>query len=193
MIYNALNCVVTELNDYLMKKFKTPESKAVLNSILQQDGSISEHCLNRMVLSLVNLEQDTSVPRNPIYIRKNEELDQLNVPFNFNLDVLVCALFTNYDEGLKFLSETIYFLHAKSLFNTENTPSLDPAVRQLAVEVVKLTYHEAHSLWGAMGVKYLPSVLFKARMLSFQSGAVVGRSHEIRKDAPDKVVDPALS
>jgi hypothetical protein len=35
--------------------------------------------------------------------------------------------------------------------------------------LIKLSYHQEHSLWGALGAKYMPSVLFKVRLLSFHS------------------------
>lgn len=186
MIYEALDCVVKELNAYLLYKFGVNDQKAILNAVLNQDGSISEHCLNKVVVSLVNLEHDTTVPYNPIYNSNTEKAEQLNLPYNFNLDVLITALFenSNYDEGLKFLSESIFFFHYKPLFTHENTPELDIRIEQLGLELIRLTYHEEHSLWGAMGAKYMPSVLFKIRLLSFQSGAIISRTPAIRETKP---------
>ena len=186
MIYEALSCVVKELNTYLADRFNVHDQKAILNAVLNQDGSIPEHCLNKMVLSLVNLEQDTNVPYNPIHNQSTAKAEQLSLPYNFNLDVLITALFenSNYDEGLKFLSDAIYFFHGKPLFTHENTPNLDQRIQQLCFELIRLTYHEEHSLWGAMGAKYMPSVLFKIRLLSFQSGTVVSNTPRIHKTRP---------
>ncbi|MFZ6010896.1 MAG: DUF4255 domain-containing protein [Bacteroidota bacterium] len=177
MIYEALYCVSSELNSHLKGLFNMPEDKAVLNAVLNQDGSIPQHCLNKMVMSLINLEHDTTIPYNPLYDKKGSQATQYNVPYNFNLDVLITAVFENenYDEGLKFLSQSIYFIHGKPLYTHENTPSLDPRIEQLGFELIKLSYHEEHSLWGALGAKYMPSILFKIRMLSFQSGVGLGQ------------------
>lgn len=170
MLYKALHVIVAELNTHLKKKFQISENRAVLGTILNEEGSVPEENKNRIICTLVNLEQDTNIPFNPIYRKQGDKLFQEKVPLNFNLDVLFTALFTNYDEALKFLSATIYFFQGKSFFDHENSKGLPPQIPQLSMEVIKLTYHEAHSLWTAIGAKYMPSVLFKIRMLSYQEG-----------------------
>ncbi|NOS94067.1 MAG: DUF4255 domain-containing protein [Cyclobacteriaceae bacterium] len=175
MIYQALHTVTTELNNYLMGRFKMGgQQAAILNAIVNQDGTVAEHSLNKIVLSLINLEHETTMAFNPIYFQNSEKTHTQkaeNLPYNFNLDVLLTAVFEapNYDEGLKFLSEAIYFFQAKNAFTVANTPQLDPHIQELSFELIKLSYHQEHSLWGAIGAKYMPSVLFKIRMLSFQS------------------------
>lgn len=183
MMYEALSCVVKELNEYLTTRFKIQDQKAILNAILNQDGSIPEHCLNKIVLSLINVEHDTTIPYSPIYDTTKSEAVQMNLPYNFNLDVLVTALFenSNYDEGLKFLSDTLYFFQSHPVFNHDNTRDMDDNIQQLTFELIKLSYHEEHSLWGAMGAKYMPSVLFKMRLLSFQSGAILNKYQRVKE------------
>ncbi|MEL6560034.1 MAG: DUF4255 domain-containing protein [Bacteroidota bacterium] len=170
MLYKSLHVIVAELNAHLKTRFQLSENKAILGTILNEEGTVPEENKNKIVCTLVNLEQDTNIPFNPIYRRQGDKLLQEQVPLNFNLDVLFTALFGNYDEALKFLSATIYFFQGKSLFDHENSKGLPPQVPQLSMEVIKLSYHEAHSLWTAIGAKYMPSVLFKIRMLSYQEG-----------------------
>ncbi|MBI3220087.1 MAG: DUF4255 domain-containing protein [Bacteroidetes bacterium] len=171
MIYHALHTVANELNDYLVARFKVDGHRAaVVNSIVVQDGSIAENSRNQMVLSLINLEYVISKSSN----RKNHLTKKpANVPYHFNLDVLITAVFEapNYDEGLKYLSETIYFFQAKNIFNGDNTPSLDNHIHELKFELINLNEHQRQSLWGAMGVRYMPSVVFKVRTLSFEARA----------------------
>lgn len=184
MIDNALHAVAGELNAYLVKRFKVQEDKAIINTILNQDGSIPEYCMNKVILSLINLEHNSAAQRNPVYLQNKESAEQVNQPYNFNIDLLVTALFADYHEGLKFLSETIYFFHGKPVFNHTNSPGLDPLIQQLSFELIRLTYHEAHSLWGALGAKYMPSIPFKIRMLSFQSNAIVDSIPVITASSP---------
>jgi hypothetical protein len=173
MINNALQTVAKELNGYLMRKFQLHEDKAILGGILNESGSVPEGNKDKVLITLVNLEQDSSHYRYSNFQKAGETSNsQYNVPFNFNLDVLITALFNDYSEALKFLSEAIYFFQAKNLFNHQNTPDLDPDIQQLTFEVIKLSYHEVHSLWSALGAKYMPSVLFKMRILSFQGDQV---------------------
>jgi len=186
MIYETLHSIAQELNKHLKNTFLIKEDCAILNAILNQDGTIPEHCLNKIVLTLVNLEHDSNTPRSPIYQGGGGDYKELYTPFNFNLDVLVTSLFENknYDEGLKFLSQALYFFQGKPVFTPENTPHMNGDIRQVSMELIRLSYHEEHSLWGAMGARYMPSVLFKIRLVSFQSGTVnitsprIKNSHE---------------
>ena len=172
MIYNALEYVAQELDRYLMRKFQLVEQKAILGSILNETGSVPEGNRDKVLITLVNMEQDNNYQYIDFKKSSGPNNYQLNYPFNFNMDILVTSLFSDYKESLKFLSETIYFFQSKSLFSHENSPGLTPNIKQLSFEVIKLSYQEAHSLWTALGAKYMPSVLFKVRMLSFQSDEV---------------------
>lgn len=174
MIYNALNYIVQELNYYLMNHFSIQDNKAILGTIVNEAGEVLTENQNKIIISLVNLDYET----NQQYAIANRYVGDKsitqNLPYNFNLDILTTALFSNYDEALKFLSQTIYFFQAKQVFNHENSPGLDPNIQKLTIEIVKINYHEMHNLWTALGTKYMPSVLFKIRMLSFQSGEIKG-------------------
>ena len=169
MIYSALNIVVQELNRFLMRRFQTPDTKAVLSGILDETGAVPEENQNKVILSLVNLEHETNQQYANYQSVEKGTGAVINMPYNFNLDVLVTPMFSNYQEALKFLSETIYFFQAKQVFTAENTVGLDPGLQKLAFEIVRLSHTEMHNLWTALGAKYLPSVLFRVRMLSFQS------------------------
>jgi hypothetical protein len=179
MIYQALNSVTRALNQHLVRKFSLRgQQAAVLGAVLSQAGTIPEHSLNKIVVTLINLEHETAVPFTPSYLKQGPKTNpwqrQENQPYNFNLDVLITAVFEdgNYDEGLKFLSEAIFFFQRKNVFTDQNTQHLDRGIQELAFELVKLSYHQEHSLWGALGAKYMPSVLFKVRLLSFQNSQV---------------------
>ncbi len=185
MIYEALNVVAQELNTFLKMHFQLQDNPAVLGTILDETGAVPENNQNKIILSLVNLEHDTNYQYNPQYVKQGNRNYPINLPYNFNLDVLITALFTNYSEALKFLSQAIYFFQSKNVFNAQNTPGLDPQIQQLSFEVVKLSYHETHSLWTAMGAKYMPSVLFKVRMLSFQSDQIQAEVSDISSLSQD--------
>lgn len=89
------------------------------------------------------------------------------------------SLFNQYEEGLKFLSDTIYFFQARSLFNAQNSPRLDERIFQLSLEVMKLNYSETYNLWASLGAKYIPSIPFKMRMLTFQGDELTKKTTKI--------------
>lgn len=190
MIYNALNYVSQQLNEYLMLQFSAQDKRAILGSIVDETGAVPIENHNKIILSLVNIEHETVRQYAVAQQYVGDKHISQNLPYDFNLDVLVTSLFTNYNESLKFLSEAIYFFQAKHVFTHENSPGLDPRLQKLTFELIKINYSEMHNLWTALGSKYLPSVLFKVRMLSFQSGDINKVSPTMKKI--DKNVNPSL-
>ena len=180
MIYNALNYVTEQLNLFLINRFSVKDTKAILGSIVDESGAIPEENKNKIILSLVNLEHETNRQYAVANQFKGNKNIQYNQPYNFNIDVLLTASFSNYGEALKFLSESIYFFQAKDVFTQEDSPGLDPQIEKLTIEVIKLDYIEMQNLWTALGTKYMPSVLFKVRMLSFQSNDIKSISATIQ-------------
>lgn len=171
MIYGALWYVAQELDRFLMRKFQTPDSKVTIGPLLDESGKVPEDNQNKVLVTLVNLEQESAMKYNtPPKI--GEINAKLNVPFNFNLGVLFTSVFNNYDEALKFLSAVIYFFQNKNVFDHHNSPGLDPSISRLIFEITKLDYQEMQSLWAIMGTTYRPSILFKIRMLSQSSDEI---------------------
>lgn len=169
MIYSALDYIVEQLNLFLINRFSVQDTRAILGSIVDETGAIPEENKNKVILSLVNLEQETNLQYATVNRFQGDKNIPYNQPYNFNIDVLITASFSNYKEALKFLSESIYFFQAKPAFTPENSPGLAPQIERLTLELIKLNYSEMQNLWTALGTKYMPSVLFKVRMLSFQS------------------------
>lgn len=191
MIYNALHSVVVQLNAFLKLRFRQTEDKAILGSILNEEGTVPEGNRNKVIMTVVNLEQETARQKAQQYQRgPNHTVRLLNEPYDFNLDVLVTALFLDYNEALKFLSESIYFFQAHNVFDKSNTPNLSDNIQQLTFQVIKLSYGEAHNLWTALGAKYMPSVLFKMRMLSFQDSEGLSAYEVLHPEAGVNIDNP---
>ena len=169
MIYAALHQIVEETNQFLMRRFSEQSTKAILGTLLNEAGVVPEENKNTMIFTLVNLEPDNVTPYTAVPTATSSHDFSRNVPFRFNLDVLVTASFKNYEEALKFLSETIIYIQAKRIFTHENSPGLDPGIDKLTVEIAKIDYHEMQSLWTAIGTNYRPSVRIKVGMLAFQT------------------------
>jgi len=185
MIFSALQCVVNQLNAFLKQGSVLNEEKAILGTILNEEGSVPEGNRNRVLLMMVNLEYESAMQSARAYVKgpastpnsaansggQPHALRHINSPWNFNIDVLIAALFNNYNEALKHLSASVFFFQANNDFTQKNAPCLAPNIERLTFEIVKLSYTEAHNLWAALGTKYVPSFLLKMRMLSFQGSA----------------------
>lgn len=172
MIKECLKYISNELDDFLKRKYNSQESRVQLGAILDQSGSIPEENRNKILLTLVNLEHETVTNTTLNGRIGTRTFSQYHPPLSFNMNVLFSGLFNQYEESLKFISDTIYFFQAKPIFNAQNSPGLDPKVFQLTLEVLKMNSNETYNLWSSMGAKYVPSIVFKIRMLTFQADQV---------------------
>lgn len=173
MIKESLKYVSNELDDFLRRKYNSQESRVQLGSILDQSGSIPEENKNKVLLTLVNLEHETATNTTLNGRTSNGQFSEYHPPLSFNMNILFSGLFNQYEESLKFISDTIYFFQAKPIFNAQNSPGLDERVLQLTLEVLKMDSNATYNLWSSMGAKYVPSIVFKVRMLTFQADQVM--------------------
>ena len=71
-------------------------------------------------------------------------------------------------EALKFLSAAISFFQHKKVFTPVDTPSLDSSIDKVIFEIVNLDYKDLSSVFGTLGAKYMPSVMYKMRMVTIE-------------------------
>lgn len=166
MIDIALNHIVTEINQHLKRVFDLNEDIVVLSNIHEQDGAVAIHVNNKIVVSLVNIEKDTV----PFQAQKSSSsrLKSLptNPPGNFNLYLMFASCFSdnNYGEGLKYISLIISYFQGQSVFDQQNSSTLDQRIEKLILDIENLDISDLSNLWSIHGGKYLPSVLYKVRM-----------------------------
>lgn len=160
MIYSAVSTISSVVNDYLRNRFSTIEDKLIVSNLVNPDGSVAVTEPDKIILSLVNLQQETVSHRGR---------GSSNQSINLNVFLLFSASFeeANYLEGLRYLSGIISFFQANKVLNHSNTPDMDPDIDKLSFEIVNQDLQNQSHLWGTMGAKYMPSILYKTRMISF--------------------------
>ena len=181
MIDNAINHVATELNQHLKRSFDLSEDVVVISNILEQDGTVAAHVNNKIVVSLVNIEKD-SVPFRQQNVAAGASRNVVTTPpVFFNLYLMFASYFSgnNYQEGLKFISHTISYFQGQPMFDHQNSPALDKNIYKLILDIENLNTQDLSSLWGVLSGKYLPSILYKVRMVAYDSGAVVKQTDSL--------------
>jgi hypothetical protein len=178
VIDSAINHIASELNQYLKRTFGQSEDLVVVSNILEQDGTVSTHVDNKIVVSLVNIEKDT-VPyslKGHMGIGAERTLVSAQ-PVYFNLYLIFASCFSasNYKEGLKFISNTISFFQDQPVMDHNNTPALDKKIDKLIMDIENLSMHDLSNLWGVLSGKYLPSIMYKVRMVAYDSAAISKR------------------
>lgn len=169
MLKKALQFTSDVLNQFLVNKFQLDDKKVILNNIIEADGSVPQVNQNKVVITLINIEKETA---RPFYVR-NQKLDNgsfadRSLSEKYNLDILITSSFDNYLETLSFLNGVILFFQVNTFLDSTYSASFPQGLSKLEFEIEKLSYHQMHSLWSAMGAKYQPSVIYKLRLITLQ-------------------------
>lgn len=169
MIQNVIPIIGSQLNEYLKNSFGEMEDRVVVTSVGNNSGASSIEIDNKIMITLINVEEEKLI-RNTGY----NQFGGTNPSIYINLYVLFAANFpeNNYREGLRFLSAVIYFFQGQHTFNPQNTPSLPSEVEKITVEIINLEFPVLSNIWSMLGGKYLPSIVYKFRMLNFNQYAM---------------------
>ena len=187
MIDAAINLIASSTNQHLMRTYGLHEDVVVVSNILEQDGTVSTHVDNKIVVSLVNIEKD-SLPLNQqnVHASTTSRIPVTNLPIHFNLYLMFASYFSgsNYQEGLKLLSNTITYFQSQSVFDHQNSPGMDRNIDKLVLDIQNLSMDDLSNLWGILSGKYLPSVLYKVRMVTCDADALKGQVPEVSEPVP---------
>lgn len=170
MISNLFETTITLLNDYLGKKGAgSPLYQALTEDISQSekggDNGGQEEWTNRIVATLVSIEEETSLKNNyPVRQVGSSFVTEKSSVF-VNLYVLFSANYEMYPEGLKIIAEVVNFF--------QSTRRISFAVGEEQLEAVfslyNIGFENLNNLWTVLGGRYKPSVIYKARVLMYQA------------------------
>lgn len=175
LIYLAIEHIAKYLNQFLKITFghdDTEEKIVVISNVIEQDGTVVTDINNKVVLSLVNIEKETASGRMSLQNPKTSDQSIISYPpVHLNFYLLFSAHFTgsNYRESLKYLSNTISFFQRNPVFNHQNTPDLSKEINKLILEIENLSFSDLNNIWSNISGKYIPSILYKVRTLSFDA------------------------
>jgi hypothetical protein len=175
MLDTTLGFLRDQLSDYLGTRYPTAESHVVLSGLCNLDGTAPAGIENKVVLSLVNIEREAAAGSSGAQLRpEGGGFVRTSPALNLNLYVLVSASFgNNYPQALMLLSAVLGYFQGKPVFTAQTAQAFPRGLDRLAMEIVSLDMQGLNNLWGNMGGKYLPSVLYKARMFTLQEGWVL--------------------
>jgi hypothetical protein len=150
----------------------------VTSIVSNSDLAIPEKTIG---LTLMNIEEDRVAKDQRVTVKNaTGEIETRNPDIYLNLFVLISANFDSaktedptedYLEGLKQLSQIITFFQGKSVFTQSNSPLLaliDPTIDRLSIELFSFNFEQMNHFWSIVGHSYLPSVLYKIRMITIQ-------------------------
>jgi hypothetical protein len=177
MLFDALKLIQTALQAYLSEVEEPPPTQEVVlldNIALAEELGGSRDNLNgRIVMSLVNLQEETTLKNAPHYRQENGRTIYRNPPVNLNLFVLFSVLHSDqYETSLKRLSRVVEFFQWRKEFSFAATPpELGGISREITLypDLYTLTFEQLNHLWGALGGKQVPFALYRMRLLAIEA------------------------
>jgi hypothetical protein len=198
-IQSALERIRAKLDSSFKIADPRTEDWVILSNLMDHAGNPYIGAQGKMVMFLAGIQHETVVNTHggrttPISGDKSGGIQHgiVSPPLYVNLLVLFFANFynENYPVGLGMISRTIGFFQQNPFFTHDTLPGLDPAIDKLTLELMNLDLTQANYLMGMMGVKYLPAVLYRVRMIPFRSDAVTGVVPAARSLKPSGAPDP---
>jgi len=199
MITKALNLILSEINQYIPPV--AGSEQVIMGNIALNEAPDQTQLQNQVVASLVNVEEESTM-KNGAFIRKQlSSVEYLEPPVNLNLYLLFSANYDNYTMGLDRLSQVIQFFQHRKSFSLSSAsvipPGFDPADPEdagiyLTPEFYTLTFEQINHLWGSLGGKQMPFVMYKVRLVTIAQQATSGVGpliQEIQNNSTSNVED----
>lgn len=192
MINNALELLRSELDTYVKGLPGNTDPKYVtLGNVALMDAENSDALRNTLLITLVNVEEESTLKNVKIVQKQaNGSVRFENPPVHLNLYVLICANFPdNYDNALIRLSQAIRFFQGKRVFNLQNAVStslknkaadpdeperLEIQEMEILLDLYTMTFEQINHLWGSLGGKQIPFVMYKARLVKIREPRYAG-------------------
>ena len=170
MLYFALKLIENELKDYVAihgTESNFTRANVSLGNIGMTEADGGQNLNDMLVISLVNLEEERTLKNNIPIIKSptTGKLEAFNPFINLNLYVLFSANFANnYELALRMLGLVIRFFQGRFVFTSKNSLSLSPGNSEqfkLIFNLYTLTFEQLNHLWGSLGGKQVPSVMYR--------------------------------
>jgi hypothetical protein len=188
MLSHALTIVINELEKHLADTYGpasvTPQVR--LGNIAEGVGNNASNtgAVPRDIISfsMVNIREEKTLKNLSNQKRNDAKLTVVyeNPPVFLNFHILVVATHSSYSNALLMLSRTVRFFQFENVFDqdsvapasmTNNAPSnpLDQLEAfKLIFDLYSPTMEEVNHLWGTLGGKQYPFVLYTLRLLELK-------------------------
>ncbi|MBK7214296.1 MAG: DUF4255 domain-containing protein [Bacteroidales bacterium] len=174
MIDLALSFLRDELAAYVLARTNSTSVDVKLTSLVNEAGKYAFGD-ETIALSVINLEEDrTFRAQVPEYNYVNGQHVKLNPELKFNIHLMAAANFTIYSQSWKAISLVLSFFQSHSSFSSTENPALDPSIERLSVELETLSFEQLNQVWAYVGGKYLPSAVYKIRIVVIQDEEIAG-------------------
>ncbi len=187
MIYETLQILKEQLENYFSE---VGLGKIIIleNIALWESGSDDASKIDgKVVMSLLKLEEETTLRNTPHFTVKDSKTEYKNPPVHLNLFLLVSANCETYDKSLRSISRVIEFFQGKKVFTSGNTVYDRTNVAfdvldhfKFNIELYTPTFEELNNVWGTLGGRQLPSVIYKVQLIQVERDKKLASSEVIK-------------
>lgn len=163
MIHQSLDIIAKEIESSSGNSFNV-----ILNHLNTIKNTTSP---NGVYLSLVNIQKEKNIGH-VSRVKKNGINSEMKfAPIYINLYVMVSSYFSNYDTSLIHLNSALEFFQNKPYIDKYNllpTLAWPRGVEKITFDWFNLEIDKLNQIWGINGGVYVPSFLYKIRMLKVE-------------------------
>lgn len=178
MLSEALNTIVILINNYISPGH-TDAPLVLANISHVNDGDeFTQSMKDKLVLSIVNIEEDRVARTPENYIKENNKIKYKSPAIHLNITLLFAATH-DYANALPLLEKIIRFFQIRNVFTPTNTVELKAMneanninIEKLIFDLVNLNLEQVHQLWTTLGGHYMPSVAYRMRMISIDENVI---------------------
>jgi hypothetical protein len=187
MIFDAMKLIQAALQQYILEVEQSPNANqevVILDNIAMAEdlGGNRENLNERVVMSLVNLQEEVTLKNESYHRLENGRTVYRNPPIQLNLFILFSVLHREqYETALKRLSRVIEFFQWKKELSFTTTPgptNISDDV-QIFPDLYSLTFEQLNYLWGSLGGKQVPFVLYRFRLVALEAEKRLAESEPI--------------
>jgi Pvc16 N-terminal domain len=182
MIQSAVLLLRNELQSYI--NFKDASVNVVIDNIGLLETSKGDTLTNNIVITLVNIEEESTLKNNPTLKRPVLSAGVYqNAPIFLNLYILFTCNYSgdDYRLALKRLSYIIQFLQSKNSFSTSSSvigggidlSETDILDLKFTMELYTLTFEQINHLWGSLGGRQVPFAMYKLRLVAVTDHSIL--------------------
>lgn len=171
MIDQTLKLIADRLNAHLSALFVVSEELVTVGPLNDAEGKPTAATRNRLTLFVTNIAHDAMPRRGGA---RGPLSDGQHPPVHLDVYFMLASGHDPeiYTEGLKLISAALMFFQSNPLLTPRTAPEMPAGLGQLSIEIANLKSEEIGQLWGNLGGHYVPSVMFKARSVMIDAGAV---------------------
>ncbi len=168
MIVRSLQAIIRQFEEANSFSGDVPMKMTLGNVGFYEDLSNADK--ESIIVSIVNFEEDKVLKNGAFNTVVGNDMIRHNPLIHLNLYILFSAVNSNYSHALIQIRSVLTFFQGRNVFDNQNTVFNDDRVEKLIFDLYPMTFEQTNHLWGVLGGKQYPAVIYKVRLISINAG-----------------------